>query len=206
MPLEGTAGPAIDGLKDYRLPLDEPLFAALNGTPAGAVVDAFVGVSSDGFGLAMLAAVAVTLIARHKERAVVPLLVLLGSVGLTFALVHGVLQPASARLRPCFALPPEKVHLWVEVGRTSSLPSLQAAWAFTVALAGAFSLHRFSAVFLSVAVAVAASRVVVGAHWPSDVVAGALVGAGVAFGLQLLAGQLAARVGWVEQLFPEHSA
>lgn len=199
-------GPAVEALKDYRLPLDEPLFAALNGTPSGALVDAFVAVSSEGFGVAMVVAVAVALIARHKERAVVPLLVLVGAVGLTFAVVHGVLQPASARLRPCFALPPEKVHQWVEIGRTSSLPSLQAAWAFAVALAGAFSLHRFSAVLLAVAVAVAGP--VHAYHHPArrDVLAGALVGCAMAFTLQLLAGQLAARIGWVEQLFPEHSA
>jgi undecaprenyl-diphosphatase len=57
-----------------------------------------------------------------------------------------------------------------------SFPSDHATAAFAIAVAILFFHRRVGAAFLVVAAAIAASRVLVGAHYPSDVLAGALVG------------------------------
>jgi undecaprenyl-diphosphatase len=68
-----------------------------------------------------------------------------------------------------------------------SFPSNHAAVAGAVAVAVLWSAVRLGLVLLVVAAAAAASRVVVGAHFPHDVVAGFLLGAGVAAALPTIA-------------------
>lgn len=59
----------------------------------------------------------------------------------------------------------------------ASMPSGHATSAFAAAIAVGLLWPRLRAVMLAYAVAIAASRVVLGAHYVSDVVAGAIVGA-----------------------------
>lgn len=61
-----------------------------------------------------------------------------------------------------------------------SFPSGESTTTFAVAAALAWSYPRWRAPLFGVAAAIAAARVVVGVHYPSDVVAGALLGVGVA--------------------------
>ena len=65
----------------------------------------------------------------------------------------------------------------------ASFPSGHTASAFGLALALGMMERRFAAVLLLLAVGVAAARVALGAHYPSDVVAGAALGAGVTLAL-----------------------
>lgn len=58
----------------------------------------------------------------------------------------------------------------------ASMPSGHSTSAFATAFALAALLPRWRALFWAFAVAIAVSRVAIGAHYPSDVVAGALVG------------------------------
>ena len=62
----------------------------------------------------------------------------------------------------------------------ASFPSGHATTAFAAALVLAFWYPRQAGVFMGLAVLVALSRVVLGVHFPSDVLAGALLGSGVA--------------------------
>jgi membrane-associated phospholipid phosphatase len=84
------------------------------------------------------------------------------------------------RIRPCNAL--DNVRLLVGCGRSFSFPSNHAVNAF--AFATPFYLMtkgRARAVFFFVALLVGFSRVYVGVHYPSDVIAGALFGTLMAF-------------------------
>ncbi len=71
---------------------------------------------------------------------------------------------------PCFPAP----------YATASFPSGHATTAFATAVVLALWYPRGTGVFVGMAVLVAVSRVMLGAHFPSDVLAGALLGSGVA--------------------------
>lgn len=62
----------------------------------------------------------------------------------------------------------------------ASFPSGHATTAFATALILSFWCPRYTSLFLTLAVLVGLSRVVLGAHFPSDVMAGAVLGIGVA--------------------------
>jgi undecaprenyl-diphosphatase len=79
------------------------------------------------------------------------------------------------RTRP-FAAHPGAVHLLAARSGDPSFPSDHAAAAFAIALAVFAVSARAGAVFLLAATAIAVSRVALGLHYPSDVLAGALVG------------------------------
>jgi membrane-associated phospholipid phosphatase len=67
----------------------------------------------------------------------------------------------------------------------ASFPSGHATTIVAMAAAVGFLWPRHRLIFLSLAVWVAASRVMVGAHWASDVVAGIALGAATAYALRL---------------------
>lgn len=65
--------------------------------------------------------------------------------------------------------------------RWESFPSGHSTTIFAVALAASFLLPRLSWLLLAIAVLVGVSRVVVGAHYPTDVFGGALLGTTIAW-------------------------
>jgi undecaprenyl-diphosphatase len=89
------------------------------------------------------------------------------------------------RQRPAFryAEPPPLMH----IPRTHSFPSGHAAISFACAATLArFTSRRVAVLFFVLAALIAFSRVYVGAHYPLDVVAGALVGLVIATALRPL--------------------
>jgi len=97
------------------------------------------------------------------------------ALGLTGLIVDDVLKPSLARPRPWVSI--ADVRVIAERPVTYSLPSGHAATAF----AGAYGLTRLvrrrrRGWIWGLAVLIAVSRVYVGVHYPSDVLAGAVVG------------------------------
>lgn len=89
----------------------------------------------------------------------------------TSATVNGPLKLLFARRRP-------KPHRWIRrMPRTTSFPSGHAASAFAFAVAVSRELPEAGPALLPLAAGVAYSRVYVGVHYPSDVLAGAAFGA-----------------------------
>ena len=99
------------------------------------------------------------------------------------------LKAAIGRERPYVASPEQQPLLTTAFEH--SLPSGHAATSFAGAVVLAGAVQRLAPALLALAAAIALSRVYVGVHYPSDVVAGAALGALV--GLAVLAATSGAR-------------
>jgi len=99
-------------------------------------------------------------------------------------LSSSVIKPVFQRARPCHTVEGvpvlQRVHLLVPCGGGKSFPSSHAVNNFAVATLFAFFYRRWTWAFFTWATLVALSRVTVGVHFPSDILGGAVLGAGVA--------------------------
>ena len=166
---------------DHHTAVEEALFRALN-VDGGRLLDALaVVLSARGFGVAAGAIVVavIAIVGGRRRRGLL--------VGFAVALVMSdflgarVLRPLFGRTRPCFALPAGSVRWLAPASDVGSLPSLHAANFFAMALVAWAADRRLGIAALAVAAAVSLSRVYVGVHWPTDVLAGAAWGAVCAF-------------------------
>jgi undecaprenyl-diphosphatase len=101
------------------------------------------------------------------------------TAGLGAGLALAVAQVVSRlvdRPRP-FVADPSGVHLFAGHVADASFPSDHATAAFAIATAVLLHDRRLGAVVLACAAVLGAGRVAVGVHYPSDVIAGALLGA-----------------------------
>lgn len=102
------------------------------------------------------------------------------AVALTDPLCARVLKPAFDRPRPCAVSPALAAPPALGCGSGAAMPSIHAA--NTAALAAAAASPPLAVL----AALTGLGRVVVGAHWPTDVLAGWAVGATVGFGARRL--------------------
>jgi undecaprenyl-diphosphatase len=178
--------------------VDEQLLRAFYGadarTPLTYLMIALTGIGTGWTALGLL-----PLLAWRTSRRIALYLAL--AIGAQSALV-GLVRLAAPRTRPWIAL---GLHPILEAPHSSSFPSGHATASFTVAAFLSVVLfargRRRSRVVLgcaglfALAAAISASRVYLGAHWPSDVASGAVLGSlvGVAFAtVYLRAGAAAA--------------
>jgi membrane-associated phospholipid phosphatase len=153
---------------------NQPLFLWLNrlGAPAGEVFWSCVTVLGD----ALVAITLLAFVARRYPQAVWA--VLLASI---FALVwtHGFKQLLPFPVpRPAAVLSTDSFQIFGRTLRQGSFPSGHATTVFTLAGVWIAQLAHpgWRAAVLALAVVVAGSRVMVGAHWPLDVLMGAFGG------------------------------
>jgi undecaprenyl-diphosphatase len=100
-----------------------------------------------------------------------------GALLATVVATSGVVASVKAivgRIRPCQAL--DWIHPITSIPTDPSFPSGHAAGSFAFAAFLLATRRRTGIALLLLAAAVAASRVALGVHYPSDVVAGALLG------------------------------
>ncbi|MFD9541059.1 bifunctional phosphatase PAP2/diacylglycerol kinase family protein [Streptomyces sp. NPDC060022] len=107
----------------------------------------------------------------------------IASLAVASAAINTVGKGAVRRERPILDLVPV-IRQLKRQPVTTSFPSGHAASAAAFATGVALESKGWGAVVAPVAVAVAASRVYTGVHYPSDVVAGAALGIGAAFALR----------------------
>ncbi len=159
--------------------IDTSLFFLINKNLRSGLLDVvmpFVTNNSKVIFLPLLLWIAV----RERSKAVSYLLIAVLAVAFADA-GGGVLKNLIARVRPCNAL--DGVNLLVGCGKSFSMPSNHSSNAFAFAIAF-WSLRRdfVTWFFVFVAAVIGISRVYVGVHYPFDVVAGAALGIGCAYG------------------------
>ena len=140
-------------------------------------VRAMLGIASRlGDGVAWYALVAVFVLAGGERGFHAGLH--MAAVGVTAALLYRMLKRWTRRPRPCAA--DRRIRAWVTPLDEFSFPSGHTLHAVSFTLVALAWYPWLAPVLLPFAALIAASRVVLGVHYPSDVLAAALIGAGLA--------------------------
>jgi undecaprenyl-diphosphatase len=159
------------------LSLDRALFYVLNGSLTHPFLDwlmPFVTNQEHWYPLLVGMWLALLIWGGRQGRIAAALIVV--AVAASDQLSCSLLKPLVGRVRPCNALPPDRVRLLVSSSRAFSFPSAHAANSFAMATVVSWRLPRFAPLLFAVAALIAYSRVYVGVHYPLDVFAGAVLG------------------------------
>jgi undecaprenyl-diphosphatase len=173
--------------------LDVKAFRLLNGAAANPVFDAVMPFATDfdKWGVTVIL-VWCALVIFGKTRGRWAALMLIPIIAASDQLSASVMKPIFERMRPCELI--GNVHLWIgtegwittpaEVVRSYknsfSFPSSHATNITASMLFLGLVYRRWLAPLCAVALLVSFSRIYVGVHWPSDVLAGMLIGAAIA--------------------------
>lgn len=178
---------------DYHSGLDLAVFHALNSSGGPFLDAAFLTLSANWFGILAGAALVLFVALRGGRRRLALLVAFAVAVVVSDSVGAQVLKPLLGRMRPCYALPPGSFRWVGAASDVGSLPSLHASNFFAMAGIAWAASRRAGLVAVPIAALVALSRVYLGVHWPTDVLAGAAWGLGCAW-VGLEAGRGAARL------------
>jgi undecaprenyl-diphosphatase len=158
---------------------DTLLFQFLNHLIAHPLWDGvMVAITTKEYWLVPLAIVWIWLVLRGGARGRAAAVILLLAVGSSDWISARVIKPGVGRLRPCYEL--ENVRLLVPCGGKHGFPSNHAANTFAAAMTLAYFYRRYTAVFVALSLLVGFSRIVVGVHYPGDVLGGFVLSAVIA--------------------------
>ncbi len=163
---------------DKIIGLDKAVFHAVNWTYTDSFLDLFMQFMTDKSNFTIVILVVVALIILRGKRKDRWGLVLLGITLLASDSTCNLLKHAVMRVRPCNAI--VGVRLLVGCGHSYSFPSGHATNIFAAMVFLTTRYKRYFPLFITIAVAVAYSRVYVGVHYPIDVISGATLGSGIA--------------------------
>lgn len=159
--------------------LDTGLFRFINLKLANPVFDAIMPFfAGNPFFIPFVAALGIALLWKGGVRGRLFIVVLALCLGLSDGLVINQVKHFTGRIRPSLDIPDARVL--VGAGSMGSMPSGHAAMWFAGALVAYVYYPRSRFFMLPLAIIVAFSRIYVGVHYPSDVLAGAILGGGSA--------------------------
>ncbi len=157
---------------------DTALFLFINRTlsnPVSNVVMPFItDLNHHRIVLVAVVALVLWMLIRGGRAARLAAICLIVTIVLSDQISSAVIKSMVARMRPCHVLP--DVHLLVGCGGGLSFPSSHAVNTTAAALVLAYFFPRGRWWFAGFAVIVGLSRIVVGVHYPADVLGGAAIG------------------------------
>ena len=163
---------------DFINSIDISLFRFFNGSLCNSVFDFLMPIITDlnkqRFVLIFVALILLWMLVRGNRRARIAVILLIVTIVFSDQFSSSVIKYWFERPRPCHVL--HNVHLLVSCGSGYSFPSSHAVNNFAGALILCFFFPRNKWWFFGFASIVAFSRVYVGAHYPSDIAGGAVIG------------------------------
>ena len=127
------------------------------------------------------------LIFNFKKTGILILLLAFATVGISDFLSVGVIKPAVERIRPCNDANNNDVIKRVHCGSGYSFPSSHATNHFALGVFFFFIFFRISRrasyLFLIWAAMISIAQVYVGVHYPVDIIAGAILGSAIGYGM-----------------------
>lgn len=161
--------------------LDNEILFYVNSTLASPIFDpAFLTLSSETFWISLLAITAIILHVVRNKTGIKCVWTGIVALGISDLVAYRIIKPAIERPRPCYAMP-EKLRLIVDgCGSAYGMPSNHAANAMALATVIYLFFGRSVGIPVAiVAIAVAISRVYLGVHYPTDILAGGVLGVAV---------------------------
>jgi undecaprenyl-diphosphatase len=163
---------------DFINSIDISLFRFFNGSLCNSVFDVLMPIITDlnkqRIVLVFVALILLWMLLRGNRRARIAVILLIVTIVFSDQFSSSVIKYWFERPRPCHVL--HNVHLLVSCGSGYSFPSSHAVNNFAGALILCFFFPRYKWWFFGFASIVAFSRVYVGAHYPSDIAGGAVIG------------------------------
>ncbi len=163
---------------DFFNSIDISLFRFINSSLCNPVFDFLMPFITDlnkqRIVLILVAVILLWMLIRGSRRIKIAAILLIITIIFSDQLSSSVIKFWFERARPCFTL--HSVHLLVSCGSGYSFPSSHAVNNFAGALILAFFFPKLKWWFFGFAAIVAYSRVYVGAHYPFDVIGGAVIG------------------------------
>ncbi|MFN3781727.1 MAG: phosphatase PAP2 family protein, partial [Candidatus Kapaibacteriota bacterium] len=160
---------------DFLLNLDTGLLFFINRTLANPIFDRlFVLLTVQEHWYIVYAVLIYFLLFKFERKGRLFLLTLIITIAVADQLSSHVIKELVGRLRPCHNL--SDIRLLVPCGAGKSFPSSHAVNNFAAAIFLGSFFRNYRSHFIIIASLIAISRVYVGVHYPSDVLAGALLG------------------------------
>jgi undecaprenyl-diphosphatase len=137
--------------------------------------ETFIFLATD-FGIVLIVIILIFLVThRHRGYGIKNILVIFTTAILAWAVAE-VVKHFYISPRPFVTLPPEKVNLLFKHGSLDSFPSGHATFFSALAVA-LYAYHKsIGSWYLVGALLIGISRIVVGIHWPTDILAGYIIG------------------------------
>lgn len=173
---------------EWLYSIDVAVFHFLNGTLSNPVGDAVWPIITDYIQLwpirVALLVVWIFLMVKGGKRGRTVALLLIPVLLCADKLSSAVIKELISRARPCHEVNGipivQGIHLLVDCGPGKSFPSSHAVNNFAMATLFSFYYRRYTWAFVLWASLVALSRPIVGVHYPSDILGGAVIGVIVA--------------------------
>ncbi len=163
---------------DFLYSIDLKLFYFGNQTLQNSLFDVLMPFVTDlnkkPLALVVVGILWILLLLKSGRNGRIAALLLIPTIVFSDQLNSSFLKYLIERARPCHVL--SDIHLLVSCGSGYSFPSSHAVNNFAAATVLAYFLPRWTWAFFTFAGIVAFSRVYVGVHYPSDVLAGSMLG------------------------------